>query len=288
MEAKNTLTFVHEKRTFELKYHDKTTESELATVIWFLRDSIKEYFETENVKFLLSGDPAGEKEILENLDSEIWVVTEGEAEKEDIQAPLVIYINKKNQLIRIVKKKRDPKSSAATRDMRELHEILSFDINKLDQSNAHDIESDKYASDNLFKAPLPVINVNMFEEDKKEEEDDEDPNIVPKVRKKVPIKDGVMQQKFMLESMMNPSMSKDPNSTYYTLEEVAQHKKASDCWTVWQGKVYDITKYIKAHPGGKKIMAGAGKDCTELFNKYHHWVNANFIIGKLQIGVLKY
>jgi len=34
-------------------------------------------------------------------------------------------------------------------------------------------------------------------------------------------------------------------------------------------------------------MAGAGKDCTELFNKYHRWVNAQFLIGKLQVGYLK-
>lgn len=79
----------------------------------------------------------------------------------------------------------------------------------------------------------------------------------------------------------------DPNKIAYTMEEVKQHRKADDCWTVYEGKVYDITSYIKSHPGGKKIMAGAGKDCTKLFNEYHHWVNCEFIIGKLQIGVLK-
>lgn len=131
----------------------------------------------------------------------------------------------------------------------------------------------------------------MYEEDKKAEEENgwKDTSMgPPKVRKKVPIKDGISQQKFILESKSNPKMVSNPNENFIPMEEVAQHKTKNDCWTVWQGKVYDITSYIKSHPGGNKIMAGAGKDCTELFNKYHHWVNANFIIGKLQIGVLKY
>ena len=79
----------------------------------------------------------------------------------------------------------------------------------------------------------------------------------------------------------------NPDSIFYTLEDVAQHKKPDDMWTIWQGKVYDITKYWPSHPGGKKIFVGAGKDCTVEFNKYHHWVNAHFLIGKYQVGVLK-
>ena len=88
------------------------------------------------------------------------------------------------------------------------------------------------------------------------------------------------------ESSMAQS-SEGSGMKYFTSAEVAQHKSADDWWTIWQGKVYDITTYIKSHPGGKKIMAGAGKDCTDLFNKYHHWVNAHFLIGKLQVGYLK-
>ena len=53
------------------------------------------------------------------------------------------------------------------------------------------------------------------------------------------------------------------------------------------GKVYDVTSYIGSHPGGKKIMAGAGKDGTALYQKFHPWVNADFIIGKLHIGMLR-
>ena len=77
------------------------------------------------------------------------------------------------------------------------------------------------------------------------------------------------------------------NETFYTLEEIAEHNKQDDCWTVLNGRVYDVTEYAKVHPGGKKIFLGKGKDCTELYNKYHPWVNGAYLIGKYQVGVLK-
>ena len=40
-------------------------------------------------------------------------------------------------------------------------------------------------------------------------------------------------------------------------------------------QVYNITPYIKYHPGGVQyIMKGAGRDATALFNKYHAWVTS--------------
>ena len=36
------------------------------------------------------------------------------------------------------------------------------------------------------------------------------------------------------------------------------------------GKVYNVTEFMKYHPGGKaQLMRGAGIDCTELFAKVH-------------------
>ena len=87
--------------------------------------------------------------------------------------------------------------------------------------------------------------------------------------------------------MKSKPLVENPDKIFYTLEDVKKHRKADDCWTIYEGKVYDITSYIHSHPGGNKIMAGAGKDWTKLFHEYHSWVNAKFIIGKLQIGILK-
>ena len=35
-----------------------------------------------------------------------------------------------------------------------------------------------------------------------------------------------------------------------TLEELAKHKKKDDCWLAIYDKVYNVTPYIKFHPGG--------------------------------------
>ena len=36
-------------------------------------------------------------------------------------------------------------------------------------------------------------------------------------------------------------MVENPDTVQYTLEEVKQHNKENDCWTIYQGRVYDVT-----------------------------------------------
>lgn len=53
------------------------------------------------------------------------------------------------------------------------------------------------------------------------------------------------------------------------------------------GKVYDVTQYLNYHPGGKpKLMMGVGTDGTDLFMKFHSYVNAHYILAKNQVGFL--
>lgn len=53
------------------------------------------------------------------------------------------------------------------------------------------------------------------------------------------------------------------------------------------GKVYDITDYIRFHPGGLEIMKGAGRDGTQLYMRYHPWVNVEALVGNYMIGFLQ-
>ena len=56
----------------------------------------------------------------------------------------------------------------------------------------------------------------------------------------------------------------------YTLEEVAKHNKEGDCCVIlWDG-VYDVSKFMIDHPGGKEsIQLYAGTDTTEQFDLMH-------------------
>ena len=70
--------------------------------------------------------------------------------------------------------------------------------------------------------------------------------------------------------------------------DVAKHAVANDCWVVFHNKVYDLTAFLKQHPGGSKVlMRFAGKDGTALFTMNHpqsiiaSTLPADCIIGQL-------
>merc|ERR1719158_548710 len=55
-----------------------------------------------------------------------------------------------------------------------------------------------------------------------------------------------------------------------TVDEVAKHNSKSSCWVIVDGKVLDVTEFLKDHPGGElAIITFAGKDATEEFNMIH-------------------
>lgn len=56
----------------------------------------------------------------------------------------------------------------------------------------------------------------------------------------------------------------------YSLADVAGHAQASSCWTAINGLIYDLTPWIKQHPGGDKaILDLCGRDGSADFNKQH-------------------
>ncbi|EPS25385.1 hypothetical protein PDE_00318 [Penicillium oxalicum 114-2] len=59
-------------------------------------------------------------------------------------------------------------------------------------------------------------------------------------------------------------------SPIFDAKEVAQHNNGSSCWVILYGKVYDVTDFVSAHPGGANvILKWAGKDATEEFDPVH-------------------
>ncbi len=101
-------------------------------------------------------------------------------------------------------------------------------------------------------------------------------------------------------STNNTSASDSPakvaESTELTLSEVAKHNSKSDCWTVIDGTVYDITSYIPRHEGGDNILSACGVDSTEFFNgnkagqdgdSNRHSGSAKSQLSQFELGELK-
>ena len=70
-----------------------------------------------------------------------------------------------------------------------------------------------------------------------------------------------------------PSKSRSDGSKFrtdITMAEVSSHSTISDCWIVIESRAYDITTYVRSHPGGwLPLQNMAGKDCTDVFSNYH-------------------
>ncbi|KAK5645783.1 hypothetical protein RI129_004247 [Pyrocoelia pectoralis] len=78
-----------------------------------------------------------------------------------------------------------------------------------------------------------------------------------------------------------------PGERIITLEEVSWHDTISDCWIVIYDRVYDITDFLKEHPGGHDVLLDyAGRDGTCAFrgvghSKAAHGALKEFLIGEL-------
>lgn len=95
------------------------------------------------------------------------------------------------------------------------------------------------------------------------------------------------------------SQKKPANSESFTAAQVATHDSESDCWTIINGNVYDITSYIPRHPGGDEILRACGVDGTSLFTQRQtsdgesvgsgtpHSSSAESQLEALKVGTLK-
>ncbi|XP_036068244.1 fatty acid desaturase 2 [Oryzias melastigma] len=71
-----------------------------------------------------------------------------------------------------------------------------------------------------------------------------------------------------LSGSVEPSSGRD--SGVFTWEEVQKHCTRTDQWLVINRKVYNITQWVKRHPGGSRVISHyAGEDATEAFTAFH-------------------
>jgi cytochrome b involved in lipid metabolism len=78
-------------------------------------------------------------------------------------------------------------------------------------------------------------------------------------------------------------------ATSYTARDVAKHATAKSCWSSINGNVYDLTKWVKRHPGGSRIiLAICGKDASRAFNAQHaSGPKPAAALAPFKIGVLR-
>lgn len=103
-------------------------------------------------------------------------------------------------------------------------------------------------------------------------------------RRKVALGPGYSQ----LDWLRNSRRLSQPLPREISQSELERHATRDSAWVVVRGRVYDVTPYLKYHPGGvEKLMSGAGKDATRLFDKYHSWVNIEFLMERCFLGYLE-
>ncbi len=81
------------------------------------------------------------------------------------------------------------------------------------------------------------------------------------------------------------------NEREFTLNEVQKHVDETSLWTIYKNDVYDITKFIDEHPGGRIILSAGGKDLESVWKDIGvEWHNTNShvleLLKKYKIGKL--
>ena len=69
-------------------------------------------------------------------------------------------------------------------------------------------------------------------------------------------------------------------------DEIQEHHgDAETVWTVVHGKVYDLTKFLDEHPGGRAILVeNAGLDSSDEFDDVGHSKDAKEMLTEYEIG----
>ncbi|XP_016296106.1 cytochrome b5-like [Sinocyclocheilus anshuiensis] len=74
---------------------------------------------------------------------------------------------------------------------------------------------------------------------------------------------------------------------YYRLSEVEERNSFKSTWIIIHNKVYDVTKFLEAHPGGEEVLREqAGGDATESFEDVGHSTDAREMASSMSIGEL--
>lgn len=108
-------------------------------------------------------------------------------------------------------------------------------------------------------------------------------------------KDRIAQSEAGVLEDLLPNASSNPNtdgSIALSVAEIKTHDNKSDCWSIVNANVYNLTSYVQNHPGGAAVIANiCGKDGTKAFTNQHNTqgkpnnVLSSFLLGPLGASI---
>ena len=89
-----------------------------------------------------------------------------------------------------------------------------------------------------------------------------------------------------------PTEAKQAETRRFSLDEVAKHDLAGDCWMAIDGQVYDLTAYVPQHPTRPEVLVHwCGKEATDAYNTKErgrpHSNYATALLQRFRIGSLQ-
>lgn len=85
-------------------------------------------------------------------------------------------------------------------------------------------------------------------------------------------------------------MSPSTGPRYLTEREVARHRTKDSCWVLLGTRVYDVTAFLRMHPGGEAlILRRSGEDVSRAMDgpPHRHSENARRWMEQYYIGELR-
>lgn len=77
------------------------------------------------------------------------------------------------------------------------------------------------------------------------------------------------------------------NVKTFTRADVALHNTESDCWTLVDGKVYDLSSWLPQHPGGGSLLLGMCGGDGAVVLRSHHNSDQDYALTQYYIGDLR-
>ena len=77
-----------------------------------------------------------------------------------------------------------------------------------------------------------------------------------------------------------------PELDEYSWDEINKHNNKEDCWIVIDQYVYDVSPWVKYHPGGNILTILAGEDASAMYYS-NHFIPDKKLLDRFLVGTVK-